>query len=230
MLNKIRISGMKILKWAFVALILFIGLLIYSNYAVVRSSKDYIYTNAGEVPQSQAALVLGALVYGNGQLYFMTKDRADMAIALYKAGKVKKILVSGDHGHDNYDEVNTIRNYILKTGIPPQDVFMDHAGFNTYASMYRARDIFKVESMIVCTQQFHLNRAVFLARSMGIPTTGIAVEKIKLSGRSMAFSKLRETGARLKAWLEADIFRPKPHFLGDPIPINGDGRLTEDGK
>jgi len=218
----------KYLKWALAAFALLVLLIIFCNYEVIHTAKPLICKTMDEVPNSQAALVLGAKVFKNGYLANMTLDRANMGIALYRAGKVKKILVSGDHGHEGYDEVNTIRNYILKTGIPREDVFMDHAGFDTYSSMYRARDVFKVESLVVCTQQFHLDRAVFLGHCLGLKVSGIAADSIHYSKWNLLFSNIRESGARTKAWFAAKITHPTPHFLGDPIPISGDGRATED--
>jgi SanA protein len=215
-------------KWITAVFLLLVIIVISANYTVLHSSRKYIFKNSNEAPAAQAALVLGAMVYHDSELSYMTRDRADLGIALYKSGKVKKILVSGDHGHKNYDEVNTIRGYILKRGVPPEDVFMDHAGFNTYNSMYRARDIFKVRSMIICTQAFHLNRSVFLARSMNIEASGVPADNFQYNKWNLRMANTREVLARVKAWFSAEIFRPKPHFLGDPIPITGDGRLTED--
>jgi SanA protein len=220
----------KYFSWFALVCLFGLGLCIYANFVVITGADAYIYTDISTAPKSQAAMVLGAKVYGQGNLSVFASDRADAAVALYKAGKVKKILVSGDHGHDQYDEVNTIRNYILKTGISPQDVFMDHAGFDTYSSMYRARDVFKVKSLVICTQRFHLDRAVFLARSMGIEATGLVADNSTYGNIENTYNETREKGARVKAFFAAKITHPEPHFLGDSIPITGDGRVTEDGK
>ncbi|MGZ5245190.1 MAG: SanA/YdcF family protein [Bacteroidia bacterium] len=218
----------KWLKYSIViASVLFIAsLLIYSH--IHKSAKPHIYQSAEMLPQKQVALVLGARVYSNGSLSRMMQDRADQGIALYKSGKVEKILVSGDHGTKQYDEVNTIRNYMIKQGIPAEDIFMDHAGFDTYSSMYRARDVFKVKSLIVVTQEFHLPRAIFLAQQLGLDACGLVADAQQYTARSRRFSAVREVPACVKAFLEGSIFQPEPHFLGEAIPISGDGRLTED--
>ncbi len=202
------------------------SLLIYNH--IHKTAKPHIYQSSEMLSHKQVALVLGARVFSNGNLSLMMQDRADQGIALYKSGKVEKILVSGDHGTKQYDEVNTIRNYMIKQGIPPEDIFMDHAGFDTYNSMYRARDIFKVKSLIVVTQEFHLPRAIFLAKQLGLDAAGLVADAHQYTARSKRFSAVREVPACVKAFLEGAVFKPEPHFLGEVIPISGDGRLTED--
>ena len=200
------------------------------NIYVVQSTKKYIHASADELQKHEVVLIPGALVFSDGRLSNMTKDRADKGIELYQKGLVNKILVSGDHGTNGYDEVNTIRNYILEKGIPAEDVFMDHAGFTTFNSMYRARDIFKVRDMIIVTQDFHLPRAVFLARSLGMDAEGLNSSVKNYSKRNVAYLNMREWSARIKAFLQVNIFHSKPRFLGEVIPITGDGRVTEDKK
>jgi SanA protein len=169
---------------------------------------------------------LGALVFRSGNLSDVLADRVDTGIDLYRAKKVDKILLTGDHGRVGYDEVNAMRRYALKQGIPPEDIFMDHAGFSTYESMFRARDVFKVKSAIVVTQRFHLARSVYTARALGIRATGIEADRHIY--RNAIFNELREVMARTKAFIEVNITHPKPKFLGPQIPITGDGRLTND--
>lgn len=202
------------------------SLLIYSH--IHKTAKPHIYSSLEGLSKKQVALVLGARVFSNGNLSLMMQDRADQGIALYKSGKVSKILVSGDHGTKKYDEVNTIRNYMIKQGVPAEDIFMDHAGFDTYSSMYRARDVFKVTSLIVVTQEFHLPRAIFLAKQLGLDAAGLVADAQQYTAKSRRFSAVREVPACVKAFLEGSIFQPEPHFLGEVIPISGDGRLTED--
>ena len=218
-------------KWfiyAFTAVVcaLLVSLLIYRY--IHKLAAPHIYHSLKMVPDKQVALVLGARVFPDGRLSNMMQDRADMGIELYRTGKVQKILISGDHSTKHYDETNTIRNYMLKKGIPRSAVFMDHAGFDTYSSMYRARDVFKVESMIIVTQEFHLPRAIYLAKDMGLDAVGLVADAQNYSKRSRNFSAVREVPACVKAYLEESIFKPKPHFLGEEIPVSGDGRLTED--
>ena len=147
----------------------------------------------------------------------MTKDRAEPAIELYQRKKVQKILISGDHGTNNYDEVNTIKDFLLKQGIPGEDIFLDHAGFDTYDSLYRAKEIFQVSSVIVVTQRFHITRAVYIGQSLGVETTGIAADKQDYG--HVECVEFREKIARVKAFLDV-VFHSKPKFLGEAIPAS----------
>jgi len=141
--------------------------------------------------------------------------------------KGKKLLLSGDHGQIYYDEVNAMRLYVLANApaILEEDIFMDHAGFNTWDSMYRARDVFEVRDLIIVTQQFHISRAVCMARSLGLDAVGYAINQDRFKGPSLRSWQLREYFARIKAFFSI-ILKPKPRYLGDKIPILGDGRAT----
>lgn len=195
------------------------------DYHVSRVGSKYILS-PDKVPESDAIIVLGAYVYPNGRLSDMLKDRVDTGLEVYNKGKGKKLLLSGDHGQTTYDEVNSMKNYVKSKGIKAEDIFMDHAGFSTYETMYRARDVFKAKKVIIITQEYHLKRAVYLARSLGIDAYGVVADKQDYRG--MATYKAREVLARCKAFLNINITKPKPTFLGEPIPITGDGRVTDD--
>lgn len=184
---------------------------------VVRAIASFhIYMTSENLPKAQAALVLGASVVA-GQPSPVLAERADTAIALYKAGTVKKILVSGDNGENNYDEVTVIFKYLTSKGVPAYDIFLDRAGFDTYSSMYRARYVFGARSLIIPTQDFHLPRAVFLARAMGIDANGLLAG----SGGS-AWDYLREIPATIKAVFDLILHR-EPKYLGAPVPMVGRG-------
>ena len=155
----------------------------------------------------------------------MLKDRLEKGIELYKAGVAPKIIMSGDHGKESYDEVNLMKEYAIEKGVPSEDIFMDHAGFSTYDSIYRARDIFKVKKMIIVTQKFHLYRALYLSNKLGIEAYGVMAEPIKYSGQF--YRELREILARDKDFIKA-IVKPKPTYLGESIPVNGNGDETND--
>jgi len=157
----------------------------------------------------------------------MLADRVETAVELYVQGKVKKILMTGDHGWDSYDEVNSMRKYARSRGIPDTDIFMDHAGFCTYDSMFRAREVFQVDSAVIVTQNFHLPRAVYIARELGIPAVGLSADRHIYAGAG-AYA-WREIPARVKAFAQV-IFDDKPRFLGPVISISGDGRSTHDLK
>ncbi len=195
------------------------------NLYITRTATPMIYANVSQVPPAYTALILGAKVHGGGRLSHILEDRVITGLELYRRGKVKKLLLSGDHGQQAYDEVNAMREYLLKNGVPAQDIFMDHAGFDTYSSMYRARDVFQAMDVIVVTQEFHLPRAVFLARSLGVNAVGIVADRRAYTQTSRLKSAVREPLARVKSFVEV-MLRAKPKYLGDAIPITGDGRQT----
>lgn len=193
------------------------------NLYVNKLSGEYIVT-LNEVKPSQAVLVLGAHVFKSGNLSPILQDRVEIAIELYKKGKVKKILMSGDHGRESYDEVNAMKNYAIKKGVPKQDIFMDHAGFSTYESIYRAKYIFGISDIVISTQKYHLKRAIFLAKAFDINVYGVNADKRPYMG--MNYYKFRETFAVCKDLIYT-IFKVKPTYLGEKIDINGNGNVTE---
>ncbi len=196
------------------------------DYYVKQSGSQYIL-GPGEVPKADAILVLGAYVFPNGTVSWMLNDRLAEACELYNNAKADKILVSGDHGRKDYDEVNAMKKFLMQKGVPAQNVFMDHAGFNTYESLYRARDVFQVKRVIIVTQRYHLMRAVFVARELGLEAYGIASDQHDY-GEVMKTYRLREIAARNKDFFTAKFIKPKPTFLGETIPVTGDGRATDD--
>ncbi len=200
------------LKWCALALILFI---IASNVLVYLGSKKYIYENVADVKVEQTALIMGAAVYRKGKLSPFYESRVERAIELYTAKKVSKILASGDNSTVAHNEVEPVRNYLLARGIPDSDIFLDHAGFDTYSTMYRARDIFKVSSVIIVTQDFHLPRAVFIARQLGLEAYGLGTDEEGIVGKK---NYIREVFANEKAIFDL-FFKTKPKFLGEAIPI-----------
>lgn len=199
--------------------------LLHSNQVVNSYSQGTIFDVEDELPQVQAVMILGSRVYANGQMSDILKDRVDTAIEIYKRGDTPKILMSGDNGQETYDEVNTVRAYLVTQGIPAEDIFLDHAGFDTYDSMYRARDIFKVKSLLISTQDFHLPRAIYLAQNLGIEAYGVSADRHEYIG--VARSEFREKLARVKAWFNI-VLKSQPKYLGEEIPITGDGRTTWD--
>ena len=196
------------------------------DHHVKQVGVKYIYS-AQEVPEADTVLVLGAFVYPDGTLSYMLQDRVNVGYELYQQGKAPKIIVSGDHGRKDYDEVNTMKDYIQSQGVPGEDIFMDHAGFSTYESLYRARDIFQVEKVIIVTQEYHLLRAVFIARELGLEAYGVASDRHDY-GQVMAVYEGREMMARNKDFWLAKVIKPHPTFLGQVIPVFGDGGATDD--
>jgi SanA protein len=157
-------------------------------------------------------------VLPSGQLSPVLRWRADAAIDLYKAQKVSKILVSGDNGTRRYNEVDPTYDYLIQNGVADEDIFLDYAGFDTYSTMYRAKDIFVVDSVIISTQSFHLPRSVFIARALGLRAYGIRADV----GPLLFKNYVRETLAKEKAVIDL-AFRRKPKYLGEQIPIAGNG-------
>jgi vancomycin permeability regulator SanA len=196
------------------------------NFYVEHSGAKYIY-RAHEVPEADAVLILGAYVFPDGTLSDMLEDRVTTGYDLYVQGKVPKIIVSGDHGRKDYDEVNTMKSYLERKGVPGQDIFMDHAGFSTYESLYRARDIFQAKKIVIVTQRYHLSRAVFVARELGLEAYGVESD-LHDYGPVMTKYQIREMAARNKDFWSARFLKPQPTFLGEPIPVFGDGRATDD--
>jgi SanA protein len=179
----------------------------------------FTYTSIAQVPTTEVAVILGASVV-NGKPSAILAARTDMAIALYKIGKVSKILITGDNGALNHDEVTPVRRYLMNAGIPDDDIFLDHAGFDTYSSMYRARDVFDAQSMTIVTQDFHLPRALFIARHLGITAYGVVAD-----GQGKPFDYLREIPASNKALLDI-LVRRTPKFLGAQFPLTLSGTST----
>jgi SanA protein len=193
-----------------------------ANAYILLSSSGESTDEVADVPPAQVAIVPGALVQRNGKMSNMLADRVEAADRLWKAGKVQKILVSGDHGSWRYDEPDTMRKALVGDGVPPADVFEDHAGFDTWATMVRAKSIFEVSSAIVVTQGFHMPRALFLAEEAGIPATGL-VSDLHDYGYQGEKSSLREILSRAKAI--ADVTLDTPAMAGPAIPIaTADGR------
>lgn len=181
-------------------------------------SRPHLVEEQSDLVPAEAVIILGAGVRKDGSLSPILKERVDTAVSIYQAGLAKKILMSGDNGSRYYNEVSPVHAYLTELGIPPEDLFLDYAGFDTYDTMYRARAVFEVESGIVVTQDFHLPRAVFIASAMGMKVQGFAADG-EVEGRHL----LREALARVKAVLEVRIKR-SPTYLGQKIPISGDGR------
>lgn len=165
-------------------------------------------------------LVLGAGVRADGRPSPMLEDRLLQGIALYKMGASNKLLMSGDNTRKGYDEVNTMKQYALDKGIASEDIFMDHAGISTYDSIYRAKEIFQADNVIIVTQQYHLYRALYISESLGINAYGVSADPRIYVGQELR--DLREIMARAKDFVKC-IFKPPSSFLGDVIPVSGDG-------
>ena len=171
----------------------------------------------------QCILVLGCAVWADNEPSPMLKDRLDTAIALYKAGIAPKLLLSGDNSIVEYSEPDCMLRYTLAQGVPPEDIFLDYAGFSTYESVYRSHAVFMADRMIVVTQKYHLFRALKACEALGIEAKGVASNQQKYAGRF--YREAREVLARNKDLFKG-IVKAKPTYLGDEIPVDGDGTVT----
>lgn len=188
------------------------------NSHLVNSTANQIVNSVSEAKPAYTGIVLGSLVFSEERISKTVAFRCDKAIELYKAGKIKRILLSGDHGTKEYDEVNAMKNYLIKNGIPERDIFLDHAGFNTYDTMIRAKKVFEVDNAIIISQGFHLARAVYIANHAGLDVQAIAAPDSPFLNKK--YIENREILARVKSFAEVAINRD-PKFLGDVIPITG---------
>lgn len=216
----------KIFKILIVIAIISIILVLCINFYVVgmankRMIKDNDYSSLKNV---DCILILGAGIWGDKPSP-MLQDRLDEGVKLYKEGIASKIIMSGDHGREEYDEVNIMKEYAINKGVPSEDIFMDHAGFSTYESIYRAKEIFDADNIVIVTQEYHLYRALYIAEKLDINAYGVNSDPRKYSGQT--FRELREILARNKDFINC-IIKPKPTYLGESIPVSGDGNITND--
>ena len=206
-----------------------IGLLtiILINGYVKAAGKERILTveEASKLEDVDCIIILGCGIYDDGSLSPMLRDRLMRGLELYKEGAAPKILMSGDHGRKEYDEVNAMKQYAIDCGVMLENIFMDHAGFSTYESIYRAKEIFEADKVIIVTQEYHVYRALYIAEQFGIDAYGVPADLNEYAGQSMR--DFREVLARCKDFAMC-IFKPEPTFLGEVIPISGNGDLTND--
>jgi len=181
-------------------------------YQEVESHKNSIYANVANVPEMPAAIVFGA---GINSLEF--RDRIDTAVSLYKQGKVSKLLMTGDNRYMNYNEPIAMKKAAVQRGVPERDITCDYAGFRTYDSLYRARDIFGLKQAILVSQRYHLPRAIFLAQSLGLEVVGVDAA-VRSYGAWQNWYDIREIAASEAAWLDV-VMKRKPKFLGKKEPL-----------
>lgn len=194
-------------------------------YVKASTSKQILSAEeAFDLPDVDCILILGAGVWGDKPSP-MLEDRLLQGIELYDEKAAAKIIMSGDHGREEYDEVNTMKEYAIEKGVPSENIFMDHAGFSTYESIYRAKEIFGADRVIIVTQKYHLYRALHIANSLGIEAYGVGADPRQYAGQ--AKREFREILARNKDFVMC-LLKPKPTYLGDAIPVGGNGDITND--
>lgn len=200
-----------------ISLIILFFLLIIPRLITLRIVSDWIYS-LDEAPEKPAAVVFGAGLNPNGTPTTVLRDRVFTAAQLYKQGKVDKILMSGDNRFIDYNEPGAMKSYALGLDIPEEDIILDFAGRRTYDTCYRAGKIFQVNDVILVTQSFHLPRALFTCKSLGIQAVGVSADQRTYQRESLFFWNLREIAATFIAWIQVHITRPEP-VLGNPEPI-----------
>lgn len=169
-------------------------------------------------------IVLGAGIRGENPSP-MLEDRLLTGIDLYTENISNKIIVSGDHGKEYYDEVNVMKEYLINKDIPSEDIFMDHAGFSTYDSVYRAKEIFKAKKVVIVTQEYHLYRSLYIAKQLDLEAYGVAANRRKYQFQIKR--DIREIAAIVKDFIKC-IFKPESKYLGETIPVSGNGDTTND--
>ena len=216
----------KVLKYGIIFVIILAIIIFGINlYVTMSTSKQIIkesdYTKLSDI---DCIIILGAGIWGDSPSP-MLEDRLLEGIDLYQKNISNKIIMSGYHGKKEYDEVNIMKDFAIEKGIPSENIFMDHAGFSTYESIYRAKEIFEAKKVVIITQKYHLYRALYIAEQLGIEAYGVGADPRKYVGAT--YREIREILARNKDFIKC-IFKPNPTFLGDTIPVSGSGDVTND--
>ena len=208
-----------------IAIILFLVLLYINIYIKYNSYKQIIKNEDETINNIDCLLVLGAGIINNERPTLMLKDRLDKSIELYKKGLAHKIIMSGDHGKINHNEVGIMKKYAIERGVPSEDIFMDHAGFCTYDSIYRAKEIFGAKKIIIVTQKYHLYRAIYISNVLELEAYGIKSDARIYA--KMPYHILREILARCKNFFKCKL-KSEPKYLGEKISLNQSGDVTND--
>ena len=205
---------MRTVKWIFLIVIVTIAALIFIDTYISKQAEPYLYSKIKKVPAKKAALLLGTAKYiAKGKKNYFYTYRVRAAVQLFKTGKVKAIVVSGDNGTKYYNETTAMQKDLIKAGIPSRYITLDYAGFRTLDSVVRAEAIFDLKDYIIVSQKFHLERALFIAKATGQKVIGFMAKDIP--GTAAAYRmKAREYLARAKAFLDVYILHTEPKFYG----------------
>jgi len=212
----------KLLFISIIGLILVFGVNIY----VKSKTNALIYSSETDIPAANVGIIFGAGIIGDKPSKYL-RDRLDAGILLYNSKKINKILLSGDNGSDAHDELTVMKKYCFEKGVDTTKIYIDYAGFDTYSTMYRAKNIFKIEKAILVTQEYHLNRALYIGNNLGIESIGFAANQGEY--RNYNYVCFREYFSICKS--VTDVIRNRePHFLGTEININGISNYSKDDK
>lgn len=196
------------------------------NVYVKSETNSLIYTSEKEVPKTNVGIIFGAGINGNRPSKYL-KDRLDAGILLYKSKKINKILLSGDNGREDHDELTVMKEYCYNKGVDSTKIYIDYAGFDTYSTMSRAKYIFKIDTAILISQKYHLNRAVYIGNKMGVNSIGFSANTGQY--RNYKYVCFREFFSIFKSAIDV-IRNREPHFLGNEININGLSNYSKDDK
>ena len=216
----------KVIKVGIIIIIIIVLIILLINLYVKNSTKNQIIEKGdySTLKNIDCIIILGAGIWGDKPSP-MLEDRLKEGILLYNNEVSDKIIMSGDHGREEYDEVNTMKKYAIENGIPSESIFMDHAGFSSYESIYRAKEIFNAKKVVIVTQKYHLYRALYIANQLGLEAYGVGADPRQYVGA--IYREAREILARNKDFIKC-IFKPEPTYLGDTIPVSGNGDITND--
>jgi len=216
----------KYFKIALYLLIIGLVAVVSVNYYVKSSTKKNIHYSLKRFPKNDVGIIFGAGINGDQPSKYL-KDRLDAGILLYKAKRINKILLSGDNGREEYDELTVMKNYCFRNGVDTTKIFIDYAGFDTYSTMYRAKHIFKIKKATLISQEYHLNRAIYIGQKLGIKSVGYSANKGEYRGYK--YVTFREYLSIFKSFF--DVLRNRePRFLGKPININGISNYSKEDR
>jgi SanA protein len=203
-----------------------IGLIVIliTNYDVNSKTESFIFDSQETMPKTTVGIIFGAGINGDQPSKYL-KDRLDAGISLYKNHTIQKILLSGDNGRDEHDELTVMKIYCYKNGVDTTKIYIDYAGFDSYSTMYRAKHLFKIDTAILVSQKYHLARAVYLGNSLGVKSYGFVADVGEYRGHR--YVKTREYLSVFKSVV--DVFRDRePRFMGDEVNINGLSNYTKE--
>ncbi|MFF5383391.1 SanA/YdcF family protein [Pedobacter suwonensis] len=212
-----------IIKLLLYAIILSVIIVLGINLLIKHQTDPLIYFNAQNVPKTKVAIIFGAGINNNKPGKYL-KDRLDAGIKLYNNQKIDKILLSGDNGTDAHDELTVMKLYCYEHGVDTNKIYLDYAGFDSYSTLYRSKFIFKIDTAILVSQKYHLNRCVNIGNKLGIKSYGFAADQGTYQG--FKYASFREYLAIVKSAIDLIIDR-KPRFLGEPVNINGQSNYTK---
>jgi SanA protein len=212
----------KLFYLSLIGLVLVFGI----NFYVKSKTNFLIFYSENKIPKNKVGIIFGAGINGDKPSKYL-KDRLDAGIKLFKAKKINKILLSGDNGSDAHDELTVMKIYCFKNGIDTTKIYIDYAGFDTYSTMFRAKNIFKIDKAILITQEYHLNRAIYIGNNLGIESIGFSANQGEY--RNYNYVRFREYFSICKSVIDV-IRNREPHFLGTEININGVSNYSKEDK